>query len=109
MYAGVPSGLPAAVTVTSSPLRGRSVSLWPRAFVDGRAVAVRTWRIAAGAPDVVSVASGTGEQPCVASWLTLARPGEVFVVTFEVTADAVPGRFLPASVTIDVRSPALLQ
>jgi len=90
-------------------LRGRSVSLWPRAFVDGRAVAVRTWRIAEGAPDVVSIASGTAEQPCVASWLTLARPGEVFVVTFEVTADAVPGRFLPASVTIDVRSPALLQ
>ena len=90
-------------------LRGRSVSLWPRAFVDGRAVAVRTWRIAAGAPDVVSVASGTGEQPCVASWLTLARPGEAFIVTFELTADAVPGRVLRASVTVDVRSPALLQ
>ena len=90
-------------------LRGRAVSLWPRAFVDGRGVAVRSWRLVAGRPDLVSVTSGVAADPCVATWLVLAPAGSSFEVRFEVLTDAAPGRTIVAAVAVAVRSPALLQ
>jgi len=90
-------------------LRGRAVSLWPRVFVDGRSVAVRSWRIAGAAPDVVSATSGWGSEPSIAAWLTLPAPGSAFTVTFDITTDAAPGQGIPASISVIVRSPALLE
>jgi hypothetical protein len=88
-------------------LRGRTVQLWPRAFVDGAPVAVRDWRLVSGGADTVSRTSGTGAQSAEVVWLA---PASVPVVLrFEVTTDAAPGRVLPASLAVTVRSPALLQ
>jgi len=90
-------------------LRGRAVRLWPRALVDGQPVPIRSWRITGGAPEIVSALSGSGVEPCVATWLTLAPAGSAFTLRFEVTSDAAPGRSLPATLSVSVRSPALLQ
>jgi hypothetical protein len=88
-------------------LRGRTVHLWPRAFVDGVPVPVRDWRLVAGGADVVSRTNGSGAQPADVVWLA---PASIPVVLrFEVTSDAAPGRVIPASLTVTVRSPALLQ
>jgi hypothetical protein len=88
-------------------LRGRSVHLWPRAFVDGMAVPVRSWRLVAGSADVLSRMFGSAADPADATWLTpIATP---LVLRFEVTTDAAPDRPTSASLTVTVRSPALLQ
>jgi len=87
-------------------LRGRKVQLWPRAFVDGVPVAVRSWRVLAGAIGIGRT-SGIGGEPAEAMWLApSAVPMEV---RFEIVADAAAGRMLVASVSVVVRSPALLQ
>jgi hypothetical protein len=88
-------------------LRGRTVHLWPRVFVDGVAVPVRDWRLVAGGADSISRTSGSGTQSADAVWL---QPASVpLVLRFEVTSDAAPGRVLRASLAVTVRSPALLQ
>ena len=86
-------------------LRGRRVQLWPRAFVDGIAVPVRSWRLTSGS-DGIARTTGTGSEPADAIWLVpTAVPMDV---RFEIVADAA-GRTLVASVSVIVRSPALLQ
>jgi hypothetical protein len=90
-------------------LRGRTVRLWPRAFVDGVPVPVRAWRMTSGDVERMSSSTGTGSEPCVVSWLTLPAAGSAFAIRFEVSTDAAPGRLLPALLTVAVRSPALLQ
>jgi hypothetical protein len=90
-------------------LRGRVVHLWPRAFVDGVAVRVRGWRLIEGTVDEVSRRSGGAFDPCDATWLTLPPPDASWVLRFEVTTDAAPGRVLTATIAVTVRSPALLQ
>jgi hypothetical protein len=107
--AGVSLAPSGPVLASIDVLRGRAVGLWPRAFVDGRAVAVRSWRLVSGMPDVVSATTGAGSDPSVATWLTLPPPDAVFTLRFEVTTDAAPGRVLPASITVNVRAPALVQ
>jgi hypothetical protein len=88
-------------------LRGRTVHLWPRAFVDGVPVAVRDWRLVAGGADGISRTSGSGTEAADVVWLVPASMP--IVLRFEVTSDAAPGRVMPASLTVTVRSPALLQ
>jgi hypothetical protein len=90
-------------------LRGRLVHLWPRALVDGVPVQVREWRLVEGTVDEVSRRSGGAFDPCDASWLTLPPPDTSWVLRFEVTTDAAPGRVLTAAIAVTVRSPALLQ
>jgi hypothetical protein len=87
-------------------LRGRAVGLWPRAFVDGRPVPVRAWRLVTAAGDVPSRRTGTGDQPADLVWL--APSSEPHSVVFEVTIDAAPGRALIAALAVTVRSPALV-
>jgi hypothetical protein len=107
--AGVSLSATGPILSSIEVLRGRTVSLWPRVFVDGRSVGVRSWRIVAGAPDIVSATSGSGSDASVATWLTLAAPGSAFTVRFDVTTDVVPGLGIPASISVIVRSPALLE
>ena len=90
-------------------LRGRSVRLWLRAFAAGVPVPVRSWRLVAGAADMVSRREGGGGDPCDALWLTLAPAGTVWTLRFEVTSDFAPGRALIATLGVAVRSPALGQ
>jgi hypothetical protein len=87
-------------------LRGRRVQLWPRAFVDGMPVTVRSWHVISGSEGIART-SGTGAEPAEALWLV---PSAVPVdVRFEVVADAAGGPTLLASVSVLVRSPALQQ
>lgn len=87
-------------------LRGRSVHLWPRVFVDGGSVPVRSWRLVAGSADVLSRTTGSGATPADAAWLTpVASP---LLLRFEITTDAAPDRIIVASLRVTVRSPALL-
>jgi len=90
-------------------LRGRTVVLWPRVFADGVGVPTRSWRLVSGSADLLTPVSGTAAAGCAASWLTLAPGGVPFVLRFEVTSDALPGRVLTATLSVTVRSPALLQ
>lgn len=90
-------------------LRGRTLVLWPRAFVDGAAVPVRSWRLVSGSADFLAPLGGTAADGCAASWLSLAPGGVPFVLRYEVTSDALPGRVMTATLSVIVRSPALLQ
>jgi hypothetical protein len=88
-------------------LRGRSVHLWPRAFLDGIPARVRSWRLASGTADVVSGREGGAADACDVSWITLPPAGTVWTLRFEVTSDEIPGRTLTATIGVAVRSPAL--
>ena len=89
-------------------LRGRRVTLWPRAFVDGVAVPVASWRLASGT--VTGTCAGSGATPsCDASWPALAPAGSLWHLRFEITTAALPGQVLVASFDVVVRSPALEQ
>jgi hypothetical protein len=89
-------------------LRGRTVALWPRAFADGVPVAIGSWRLVSGSADVLTRSTGTAAEPCEASWLTFAPGRAPWLLRFEVTSDALPGRVMTASIAVTVRSPALL-
>ena len=88
-------------------LRGRRVQLWPRAFLDGQPVAVRTWRLVSGQIDVASRRDGSGAEPCDATWIVMPAGGAAYTLRFDVTTDAAPGRVLSTIITVAVRSPAL--
>lgn len=105
--AGLALGETATVLRSIEVLRGRRVALWPRAYLNGAAVTVRSWRLVSGYADLVDPASGGAGVPCEAAWLTLAPPGSAWTLRFEVTSDAVPGRVLAATIDVVVRSPAL--
>lgn len=106
--AGVALGPTAPVLASIEVLRGRLVQLYPRAFVDGRPVAVRSWRLVAGTVDLASPLAGA-DGPCGVSWLRLAPVGTAWNLHFEVTTDSAPGLVLIASIAVAVRSPALLE
>ncbi|HZP97324.1 MAG TPA: hypothetical protein VFC31_13475 [Candidatus Limnocylindria bacterium] len=107
--AGVALGPTAATLAAIEILRGRAVHLWPRAFVDGAAVPVRSWRLLSGGADLLSRTSGAANESCDATWLTPTPSNAPALLRFEVTSDAAPGRVLIATVLVTVRSPALLQ
>ena len=90
-------------------LRGRTVVLWPRAFSDGSAVPIRSWRLVTGNADLLSPVSGSAAEGCAAAWLSLPPRGAPILLRFEVTSDALPGLVMIASLSVMVRSPALLQ
>ncbi len=104
--AGVALGQYAPALATIEVLRGRTVHLWPRAFVDGAAVAIRSWRLVSVGTVDASRTSGGPNEPCDVSWSSVTPST---VVRFEVTTDAAPGRVLSATLVAAVRSPALIQ
>ncbi|MDQ2951557.1 MAG: hypothetical protein M3R54_04780, partial [Chloroflexota bacterium] len=84
------------------------VQLWPRAFADGLAVSVRSWRLTASNGGSASSMTGSASEPCEMSWL-LPSSDTAQLIWFEVTSDALPGRVLLAAIAVTIRSPALLQ
>lgn len=106
--AGIALGSVAPVLGQIEVLRGRRVTLWPRAFVDGVAVPVGSWRLVSGT--VTGTCAGSGTTPsCDASWPTLAPAGSLWRLRFEITTPALPGQLLVALLDVVVRSPALEQ
>lgn len=97
-----------APLTTLEVLRGRAVVLWPRAFVDGREVPVRSWSVIAGAGEAVSM-TGSGAVPFRTSWTRLAPPGAAYDVVFRIEADTpdTGHRAVYGSIAVVVRSPAL--
>ncbi|HEU5287821.1 MAG TPA: hypothetical protein VFV20_05410 [Candidatus Limnocylindria bacterium] len=107
--AGVALGPDAPVLTSIEILRGRTVRLWPRAFVGGAPVATRSWRLVSGAADVMTRTAGGPGDACDATWLAPTLSAGAAVLRFEITTDAAPGRVLTATIAVAVRSPALMQ
>ncbi|MDQ2913527.1 MAG: hypothetical protein M3T56_09750 [Chloroflexota bacterium] len=102
--------LPASAPLSSlEVLRGRAVSLWPRAFVDGREVPVRSWTVIAGEPGDELASRGPGTVPFRSSWPRLAPPGSAYEVVFRIEVDSPDAghRTVDAAIAVVVRSPAL--
>lgn len=90
-------------------LRGRAISLFPRAFVDDREVPVRSWAVIAGDPGDALAIAGSGAVRFRTSWRRLAAPGAAYELVFRIEVD-VPEtghRLIDATITVVVRSPAL--
>ena len=90
-------------------LRGRAVSLYPRAFVEGREVPVRSWTVIAGDAGEALATAGPGAVPFRTWWRRLAPPGAAFQVVFRIEVDTpdTGHRVVDAAIAVVVRSPAL--
>ena len=102
----LPVGAPLA---TIEVLRARAVSLYPRAFVDGREIPVRSWTIVAGDAGEAVATAGFGAEPFRTSWPRLAPPGSAFELVFRIEVDTpeTGHRAVDAPIAVVVRSPAL--
>jgi len=91
-------------------LRGRRIVLWLRATADGAPVRVHEWH-ASGELVALGPLSGSGEEPLVARWDTLAPPGGAWPVRLALLIDLPGGgsSAIDVVVSIVVRSPALVQ
>jgi hypothetical protein len=102
--------LPASASLARvEVLRGRAVSLYPRAFADDREVPVRSWTVIAGDPGETLALSGSGSVPFRSSWERLARPGAAYEIVFRIEIDGpdIGHRVVDAAIAVIVRSPAL--
>ena len=102
--------LPVSIPLTMvEVLRGRAVTLWPRAFADGREVPVRSWTVVAGQAGDALATAGSGGVPFRSSWSRLAPPGGAYEVVFRIEVDTpeTGHRTVDGAITVVVRSPAL--
>ena len=90
-------------------LRGRTVSLWPRAFADDREIPVRSWTIIAGEAGEALATAGSGAVPFRTSWTRLAPPSAAYELVFRIEVDTpdTGHRTVDAVMAVVVRSPAL--
>jgi len=98
-----------APLATIEVLRGRAVSFYPRAFVDDREVAVRSWTVIAGDAGEALATAGSGGVPFRTSWRRLAEPGAAYEVVFRIDVDTpeTGHRTVDTAIAVVVRSPAL--
>ena len=102
--------LPVSAPLTTlEVLRGRTVSLYPRAFVDDRELPVRSWTVIAGDAGEAPATAGSGAAPFRTSWRRLAPPGAAYEVVFRIEVDTpdTGHRTVGAAISVVVRSPAL--
>jgi len=102
--------LPASAPLsTLEVLRGRAVSLWPRAFADDREIPVRWWTVVGGDAGEAFATAGPGAVPFRSSWARLAPPGAAYELVFRIEVDApdTGPRTVDAVIAVIVRSPAL--
>jgi hypothetical protein len=90
-------------------LRGRAVSLYPRAFVGDRELPVRSWMVIAGDPGEAVATAGSGAAPFRTSWPRLAPPGATYELVFRIEVDTADTghRMVDVAISVLVRSPAL--
>jgi len=90
-------------------LRGRAVSLYPRAFVEDREVPVRSWTVVGGDAGDALATAGSGSVPLRTSWRRLAPPGTAYQIVFRIEVDTpdTGHRMVDAAIAVVVRSPAL--
>ena len=102
----LPLGAPVAMLEV---LRGRAVSLYPRAFVGDREIPVRSWTVIGGDAGDALVTAGSGAVAFRTSWRRLAPPGAVFEVVFRIEVDTpeTGHRTIDTAIAVVVRSPAL--
>ena len=102
----LPVGIPLTMVEV---LRGRAVTLWPRAFADGREVPVRSWTVVAGDAGDALATAGSGGVPFRSSWPRLAPPGGAYEIVFRIEVDTpeTGHRTVDGAITVVVRSPAL--
>ena len=101
-----PTGVPLAMVEV---LRGRAVSLYPRAFVGDREIPIRSWTVVAGDLGEALATGGSGGVPFRTSWPRLAPPGSTYELVFRIEVDTpdTGRRTIDASMSVLVRSPAL--
>jgi hypothetical protein len=101
-----PTGAPLAM---AEVLRGRPVSLYPRAFVGDREIPIRSWTVVAGDPGEALATTGSAGTPFRTSWPRLAPPGSTYELVFRIEVDTpdTGHRTVDASMSVLVRSPAL--
>jgi len=102
--------LPASAPLASlEVLRGRAVSIYPRAFVEGREVPVRSWAVIAGDTGEALTTAGAGSVPFRTWWRRLAPPDAAYEVVFRIEVDTpeTGPRWVDATMAVVVRSPAL--
>lgn len=107
--AGIALGPTAPVVGALDILRARTVRLWARSFINGGTVPVARWRVLSAGGAALSAMAGTGAAPLEIAWPALAPAGSSWDLRVEVASDAAPGRVAIATLTVTVRSPALLQ
>jgi hypothetical protein len=104
------SVLPVSIPLmTVEVLRGRAVTLWPRAFAEGLEVPVRSWIVIGGEAGEALATAGSGGVPFRSSWPRLAPPGGGYEVVFRIEVDTpeTGHRTVDGAITVIVRSPAL--
>jgi hypothetical protein len=102
--------LPVSAPLTTvEVLRGRAVSLYPRAFVDDRELPVRSWMVVAGEAGEPIAIAGSGGTPFMTSWRRLAPPGAAYDLVFRIEVDTpdTGHRTVDAVIAVVIRSPAL--
>ena len=102
--------LPASASLAAlEVLRGRAVSLYPRAFVEDREVPVRSWTLVAGDAGEALATTGSGSVPFRTSWRRLAPPDAAYQIVFRIEVDTpeTGHRMVDAAIAVVVRSPAL--
>jgi hypothetical protein len=107
LRAGIALAADGPVLASAEVLRGRLIHLWPRAFANGVAVPIRSWRLLSSPPDHVSAVSGAAE-PLAAQWIQMPAPGVPWSLRFQVFTDLAPTEGVEAQISIMLRSPALI-
>jgi hypothetical protein len=107
LSAGIALAPDGPTLASAEVLRGRVVHFWPRAFDNGIATPLRSWRLVSAQPDVVSAASGAAE-PLAAQWIQMPPSDVRWSLRFEIFTEIEPTRRLAAEISIAVRSPALI-
>jgi hypothetical protein len=107
LSAGVALAPDGATLRAAEVLRGRLVHFWPRAFADGVAVPIRSWRLLSVQPDRISASAGQTE-PLAAQWIQMPGSDVRWLLQFEIFTEFAPTERLEAQISIAVRSPALI-
>lgn len=107
LRAGIALASDGPTLASAEVLRGRLIHFWPRAFANGVAVPIRSWRLLSAQPDRVSAGSGSIE-PLAAQWIQMPVAGVPWSLRFEIFTDVAPSERLEAQIWVTVRSPALV-
>jgi hypothetical protein len=107
LRAGIALASNGPTLASAEVLRGRRIQFWPRAFANGVAVPIRSWRLLSAQPDHISADSGSVE-PLAAQWIRMPAPGVRWSLRFEIFTELAPTERLEAQIAITLRSPALV-